>query len=203
MRAASGTKTTRLYGTISRNAPRPQRPQARRGRPTPVWTIWSCHTLARPSTTRPMPRVMISGWTRKTPTPMPVTSAGRARPRRAPRGCRRRVPGRRRASRRTNPAIDATAPTDRSMPPVSIVSVWQPARIASGTAARMIAPTQLGVTMPGRTSSLTTTRTPSRPISGMIGRSRNRRRKLDADSRGLRVPGASAVALMPGSAGSG
>ena len=34
----------------------------------------------------------------------------------------------------TNPAIEATAPTDRSMPPVSIVSVWQPARIASGTA---------------------------------------------------------------------
>ena len=33
----------------------------------------------------------------------------------------------------TNPAIDATAPTDRSMPPVSMVSVWQPARIASGT----------------------------------------------------------------------
>ena len=32
----------------------------------------------------------------------------------------------------TNPAIEATAPTDRSMPPVSIVSVWQAARIASG-----------------------------------------------------------------------
>ena len=30
----------------------------------------------------------------------------------------------------TKPVIDATAPTDRSMPPVSIVSVWQPARIA-------------------------------------------------------------------------
>ena len=67
----------------------------------------------------------------------------------------------------TNPAIDATAPTDRSMPPVSIVSVWQPARIASGTAARTMTPTQSGVDDPGgRTNSLTTTRMTSRPRGG-------------------------------------
>ena len=48
-----------------------------------------------------------------------------------------------------NAAIEATVPTDRSMPPVSIASVWQPARIASGIAARMVKPTQVGLTVPG------------------------------------------------------
>ena len=42
----------------------------------------------------------------------------------------------------TKPAIDATAPTERSMPPVSIVSVWQPARMARGTAAWTMTPDQ-------------------------------------------------------------
>ena len=97
-----------------------------------------CQTLARPRTTRPMPRVMISGWTRNTPTPMPVSEPGERRRRRARRGWPRRGPGPPTSVATRNPAIDATAPTDRSMPPVSIVSVWQPARIASGTAARTI-----------------------------------------------------------------
>ncbi len=44
-----------------------------------------------------------------------------------------------------NAAIEAIIPTDRSMPPVSIVSVWHAARIASGMAARTVTPTQLGV----------------------------------------------------------
>ena len=79
-----------------------------------------------------MPRVMISGWTRKTPTPMPVIRPTRAAT----------TSGTMIATGRpellmsvavTNPAIEATAPTDRSMPPVSIARVWQPARIASGT----------------------------------------------------------------------
>ena len=76
-----------------RNAPGPERCAALRRRPAPVWTIRICHTLARPRTTRPMPRVMISGWTRKTPTPMPVTSAGQARRRRARRGSPTARPG--------------------------------------------------------------------------------------------------------------
>ena len=43
-----------------------------------------------------------------------------------------------------NAAIEATMPTDRSMPPVSIASVWQAARIASGTAARIVDPDPVG-----------------------------------------------------------
>ena len=107
---------------------------------------------ARPSTTRPMPRVMISGWTRKTPTPMPLTRPASAggdegdddRDGRAAWLCDERRDDERRPSTRPSP-------TDRSMPPVSIVRVWQPARIASGTAARMVTPTQAGLTMPGST----------------------------------------------------
>ncbi len=52
-----------------------------------------------------------------------------------------------------NPDIEATDPTERSMPPVSIVSTWQPARIARGTAVRRIPPAQVALTWPGRTSS--------------------------------------------------
>ena len=52
--------------------------------------------------------------------------------------------------RRRTPAIEPTAPTERSMPPVSIASVCAPARIASGTAARMMTPAQPALTTPGR-----------------------------------------------------
>ena len=44
----------------------------------------------------------------------------------------------------TKAAIEAIAPTDRSMPPVSMARVWQPARIASGTAARSVDPEPVG-----------------------------------------------------------
>jgi hypothetical protein len=74
-----------------------------------------------------------------------------------------------------NPDIDATAPTERSMPPVSIVSVWQPARIASGTAARSVTPRNSELNTPGRASSRTLRRIASSPSNGMIGRSRNSR----------------------------
>ena len=69
-----------------------------------------------------MPRVMISGWTLKTPTPTPVTRPTSAAA----------ISGTMIATARPwpftsvatrNPDIDATAPTERSMPPVSIVSV--------------------------------------------------------------------------------
>ncbi len=43
-----------------------------------------------------------------------------------------------------NAAIEATVPTDRSMPPVSMLSVWHAARIASGTAARIVDPDPVG-----------------------------------------------------------
>ena len=113
-------------------------------------------------------------------------------------GRRRARPRSRPASRRrltsdatTKPAIEATAPTERSMPPVSIVSVWQPARIASGTAARRMTPTHSGPTMPGRTRSLTTTRTASRPSSGIdrpVAEQRAPARGREPRARGSEAP---------------
>ena len=73
---------------------------------------------------------------------------------------RRPAPGSLTSVAITNAAIEATAPTDRSMPPVSIASVWQAARIASGTAARddRAGPPGCAIT-PGAASSDTTTST--------------------------------------------
>ena len=70
--SATGTNTTRLLGITSNARPDPI---VRRmsGTPAPVWTDWSCHTFENPSTTKLMPSVTISGWTRKTPTPIPLT----------------------------------------------------------------------------------------------------------------------------------
>ena len=86
-----------------------------------------------------------------------------------------------------NAAIEATVPTDRSMPPVSIASVWQPARIASGIAARIVEADPVVVwTVPGWASSRTTMRMTSSAVSGMSGRSRNRRR-LHRVASGLRA----------------
>ena len=96
-----------------------------------------------------MPRVMISGWTRNTPTPMPVSEPGEGRDREGHDDRDGQPPGLSTSVATTNPAIEATAPTERSIPPVSIVSVWQPARIASGTAPRRMTPAQSALTMPG------------------------------------------------------
>ena len=63
--------------------------------------------------------------------------------------------------------IVAMMPTDRSMPPVSMVIVWQPARMASGMANLMVLAIQRSLTMPGRRISRTTTRPISRMISGI------------------------------------
>ncbi len=126
-----------------------------------------------------MPSVMISGWTLNTPTPMPLA-----------------IPAMRAASRASamagpdpiwpvwvammNAAIEATVPTDRSMPPVSIASVWAAPRIASGTAARIVEPTQLWVTTPGWASCIRTTSSTRSAVSGMSGRSRRSRRVRSA-----------------------
>ena len=114
------------------------------GTPAPVWTDCSCHTFANPSTMKLMPSVTISGWTLKTPTPIPLmrpASAAAVSATAIPSGT---PPGEWMRVAVTKPTIDATAPTDRSMPPVSIVRVWQPARIASGTAVRRITPAHDG-----------------------------------------------------------
>ena len=69
-----------------------------------------------------MARVMISGWTRNTPTPIPVISPANAAAARAtaiPAG----TPGPLTIVATRNPDIDATAPTDRSIPPVNIAKV--------------------------------------------------------------------------------
>ena len=96
-------------------AARPERPQDRPARRRRSGPICSCHTFASPSTIRLMPSVMISGWTRNTPTPMPVDQAGERggdqrdgdRPRRAARA----VDERRR--RRTRPSTRRRRPTGR------------------------------------------------------------------------------------------
>ena len=117
----------------------------------------------------PIPSVMISGWTRKMPTPMPL-----ARP--------ISIPGTMRDEHRRSQArasaiwvatmkalIVATVPTERSMPPVSIVMVWQPARMASGIANLIVLAIQRSLTMPGRRNSSATTSRMKRTISGTIG----------------------------------
>ena len=91
MRAATGTKTSRLFGRTVRIVPDPSQRRTA-GTPAPVWTMTSCQTLARPRTTRLMPRVMISGWTRNTPTPTPVRKPGEGRDERARRAGRRARP---------------------------------------------------------------------------------------------------------------
>ena len=87
-------------------------------------------------TTKLMPRVMISGWTRNTPMPTPVTRPASIADDERHQDGRGTPPGLWTSVAVTKPVIDATAPTDRSMPPVSMVIVWQPARIASGTVVR-------------------------------------------------------------------
>src|SRR5690242_12856607 len=150
------------------------------GTPAPVCTDWSCQTLARPRSMKLIPRVTISGWTRKTPTAIPDTRPARTAAANDTTIAWATPPGLWIRVAVTNPAIEATALTDRSIPPVSIVSVWQAARIARGTALRTITPAQLGVTIPGEAIPMTITRIARRPLSGMIGWSRNRLRRRAA-----------------------
>ena len=92
---------------------------------------------------------MISGWTLNTPTPIPFTvpaSDGRDE-RQQDRDDRARAVGV--CVAMMNAAMDAIVPMDRSMPPVSIASVWHAARMASGIAARIVAPTQSGLRTAG------------------------------------------------------
>ena len=68
--------------------------------------------------------------------------------------------------------MDATTATDRSIPPVSIVNVWQAAMIASGIANRSVPDNQLAVMIPGCAICRTRTSRPSRTNSATSGRSR-------------------------------
>src|SRR5687767_3511768 len=94
--------------------------------------------------------VMISGWTRKIPTPIPFTSPTSAAGTRAMSEAASQ-PKSDTFVAMTYEAIDATTATERSIPPVSMVSDWQAAMIARGMANRSVLDTQLGVTMPGCT----------------------------------------------------
>ncbi len=118
---ASGTKTTRLTGTKPSTVADPIW-RISGGTPDEVLTVSSCQAFDAPKTTRPMPRVMISGCTRKTPLPMPLmtpmitamtsgTMIATASP-----CCSR-------SEAATKADMDAVAATDRSMPPVSITIV--------------------------------------------------------------------------------
>ena len=63
----------------------------------------------------------------------------------------------------------ATVPTERSMPPVSMAMVWQPAKMASGMANLMVVAIQAGLTMPGRMICSATTSATKRRMRGISG----------------------------------
>ena len=63
----------------------------------------------------------------------------------------------------------ATVPADMSMPPVSMVIVWQPASRASGMANCSVCAAQRGLMMPGRRKWRPTISSARRISSGMIG----------------------------------
>ena len=69
----------------------------------------------------------------------------------------------------TNALIVATTPADRSIPPVSIVKVWQAASIARGMANLIVLPAQRSLTMPGRMISSSATSASSNRMSGITG----------------------------------
>ena len=112
---------------------------------------------------------MISGLTLKTPTPTPLT-VPTARP------TARAMP-----SATTGPdplwlaatyaAKFAVMTVERSMPPVSMHSVWLAARMASGQASSSVDRTPLALNRPGSTSPVTTYRTSRTPPRTMAGRS--------------------------------
>ncbi len=83
---------------------------------------------------RLVPSVMISGWTRKTPTPMPLARPISTRRQHGEQRAPPPGPGCTTCVAMMKALIVATVPTDRSMPPVSMVMVWQPASSASGMA---------------------------------------------------------------------
>ena len=98
--------------------------------------------------------------------------------------------------------IVATVPTDRSMPPVSIVMVWQPARIASGMANFAVLAIQRSLTMPGRRIWRITTRMTSRMISAMSGRSAMKRLRRRPNEAGWGMVALLVMALLlPGGPG--
>ena len=169
-----GRRRARLYGTTPRTLLEPS-VRSSGGTPAPVWTIASCQTLASPRTTRLMPRVMISGWTRKTPTPIPVSRPTRiaaiARATTIATGealavdeRRHDEPGHRRDG--ADRQVDAAGQHRRG-------SGNRPGSRA-GRPPQRSTPTQSARRCPGARARLTTTRIASRPSSGMIGRSRNR-----------------------------
>ena len=97
----------------------------------------------------PVPSVMISGCTRAD-----ADADAVHQPRSGSRGTsaisdRTRGPIDRRLRRHTKALTVAAVPADRSIPPVSIVSVWQAASIASGMAKLIVLPTQRWFRMPG------------------------------------------------------
>ena len=78
--------------------------------------------------------------------------------RRAGRRGRARRPGRAPWVATMKAAMVATVATERSMPPVSMARVWQPASMASGMANFTVLAIQRSLTMPGRRICSTTTR---------------------------------------------
>ena len=174
IRRAIGTNRKRLLGRKGRVVPEPSQSMTG-GILVPFVTTTSWYTFMSPRITRPRPRVMISGCTLNTPTPMPFTVPAIAAARRASTSAGP-GPSWPVCVAMMNAAMEATVPTDRSMPPVSMARVWLAPRSASGTAARIVEPTQAGLIVPGDAISSPTTSSTSSPVSGMSGRSRRSRR---------------------------
>ena len=141
---------------------------------------------------------MIKGCTRKTPTPMPLTNP--AEHSKYERNGDRELADASHSVATRKPVIDATAATDRSMPPVSMVNVWQPARIASGIASRNMVAAQLTLKDAGSDNLEHDHQQHEQPINGIRGRSRNSARNPATSAFAAFEPvpvlGRSALALV-------
>jgi hypothetical protein len=127
----SATHRIRLFGT-NPTSDSPPRSRTTSGTFVPPRRLRDACTVSSPVTMPAMPSVMISGWTRKIPTPIPLARPT-PRPTSRPRTIARTLPsGAFEAI--TYAAAVAVAPIERSMPRVSIAIVWPAAMMASGAA---------------------------------------------------------------------
>jgi hypothetical protein len=129
-------------------------------------------TVTTPSRTLAIPKVMISGLTLNTPTPTPLIEPTSRPTNRASRSALR-VPSPLRLAA-MYAARFAVSATDRSIPPVSMHSVWLAAKIASGQASSRIERTPPTVNRLGSNAPVTRYSTTSSPVSAITGRSASR-----------------------------
>src|SRR5207237_10892510 len=117
------------------------------GTPGTLRTAAWLYTLRLPVTTSPIARVMISGCTRNTATPTPLTRPT-ASPTSRPATIARVTPNGAWLAMMYAAAV-ATLATERSIPPVMTTSVWPAASMPNGAANSTMFDTQLALTAPG------------------------------------------------------